>query len=219
MDNTIKDRRPIKARESGWARFSARWLQKKGATPNGISVASSVCAALGGLFFLLAFRVEQPIFHGILLVLAVVAIQARLICNLLDGMVAVEGGLRSPAGPVFNDLPDRISDTLILVGLGYGLPLLLWSSTLGWMAALFAALTAYVRLLGATCGLPQQFLGPMAKQHRMALLSVCGIVAAFLPLDWGQWLLGMALVVITLGAAWTVWRRTRSILLHLKENA
>jgi len=43
------------------------------------------------------------------------------VCNLLDGMVAIEGGLKTPAGELFNDVPDRISDPLILVGAGYDL--------------------------------------------------------------------------------------------------
>ncbi|EPU3936499.1 hypothetical protein ACVWYD_003078 [Morganella morganii] len=47
----IRDRRPIKARQTRWATSAARQLQRRGATPNGISVAGSVCAlfAEGGL--------------------------------------------------------------------------------------------------------------------------------------------------------------------------
>lgn len=73
-------------------------------------------------------------------------VQGRLICNLLDGMVAVEGGLRSPVGAVFNDLPDRVSDSLILIGAGYGLAgFITYAPQLGWAAALMAVMTAYVR--------------------------------------------------------------------------
>src|SRR5438105_2817615 len=39
-------------------------------------------------------------------------IQLRLLCNLLDGMVAIEGGFRSRSGEVFNELPDRVSDVV-----------------------------------------------------------------------------------------------------------
>lgn len=53
-----------------------------------------------------------------------------------------------------NEFPDRIADTLPLVPLGYaaGLP---W---LGWLAALLAALTAYVRVFGGALGLAQDSL-------------------------------------------------------------
>ena len=47
---------------------------------------------------------------------------------------------------------------------------------LGWAAALLAALTAYVRVFGGALGLTQDFSGIMAKQRRMAALTV-GLVA------------------------------------------
>ncbi len=51
-------------------------------------------------------------------------IQARLVCNLLDGMVAVEGGQKSFLGPLYNEFPDRVADSMLIVALGYtiGLP-------------------------------------------------------------------------------------------------
>ena len=44
--------------------------------------------------------------------------QLELLCNLLDGMVAVEGGLGGPTGPLWNELPDRIADSVFIVALG-----------------------------------------------------------------------------------------------------
>lgn len=52
-------------------------------------------------------------------------------------MVAVEGGLKSPAGAVYNELPDRIADTLIIIGVGYGLSITFpIAITLGWVCFL-----------------------------------------------------------------------------------
>ncbi|MCW7762009.1 CDP-alcohol phosphatidyltransferase family protein [Photorhabdus luminescens] len=216
--NEVKDRRPIKTRNAVWAGKMAKWLQCKGATPNGISVASVVFAALAGVCFAVCFLVESFWLTSVLLIIGALLIQGRLMCNLLDGMVAVEGGLKTAAGTVFNDLPDRIADSFILIGVGYGLTLFPFAISLGCIAALLAVLTAYIRLLGGTCGLPQRFLGPMAKQHRMALITVSSIVAAFLPQLWGQYLLLAVLVVITLGCLWTCVRRTRAILGELQEK-
>ena len=42
--------------------------------------------------------------------------QYGLLANLLDGLVAVEGGRRSPTGELFNEVPDRVSDVLVLAG-------------------------------------------------------------------------------------------------------
>ena len=68
------------------------------------------------------------------LILAAAFCQARLICNLLDGMVAVEGGKREPSGPFWNEFPDRVADILILAGAGLGLG----NPALGFAAAAFA---------------------------------------------------------------------------------
>ena len=102
------------------------------------------------------------------------AVQARLVCNLLDGMVAIEGGKKSSVGALYNEFPDRIADSLLIVALGYAVG---WPA-LGWFGALAAALTAYVRVFGGSLGLAQDFRGPMAKQQRMAVLTAACVVGA-----------------------------------------
>src|SRR4029434_6543150 len=104
--------------------------------------------------------------------------QLRLLCNLLDGMLAVEEGLKSATGEIFNELPDRVADVVILVGAGYAVPGVPFMPALGWLAAVLALLTAYVRALAGSLGLTQHFVGPMAKQHRMFTLTVAALVAA-----------------------------------------
>ena len=42
-----------------------------------------------------------------------------LLANLLDGMVAMGRGVASPVGELFNEVADRVSDTAILLGLGW----------------------------------------------------------------------------------------------------
>lgn len=215
----IRDRRPIKARQTRWATSAARLLQQRGATPNGISVASSVCALFAAAAFYGALNSELTVLRIILFLLAALMVQGRLICNLLDGMVAVEGGLRSPVGAVFNDLPDRVSDSLILIGAGYGLAgFIAYAPQLGWAATLMAVMTAYVRVLGGSCEQPQKFSGPMAKQHRMALLTAGAVAACFLPLYQAQWLFLIILWVITLGELWTAVRRTRILMADLRKD-
>jgi phosphatidylglycerophosphate synthase len=72
---------------------------------------------------------------------AAACIQFRLLCNLLDGMVAVEGGKGSVTGPIYNEAPDRIADVLILIGAGYstnvepGVIKLFGELPLGWSCA------------------------------------------------------------------------------------
>jgi phosphatidylglycerophosphate synthase len=77
------------------------------------------------------------------LLVGAAAVQLRLLCNLLDGLVAIEGGRGSATGELFNELPDRVSDVLALVAAGYAVTWVAWAPELGWAAALAAVLTAY----------------------------------------------------------------------------
>ena len=205
------DRRPIASRDTRWAHTSARWLQAQGATPNGISMASISCSLLAAMC--LYCGMHASIWQGrVLLLIAALLIVARLVCNLLDGLVAVEGGMQSPGGAVYNDLPDRISDAVTLLGVGYSISAWPWAVDLGWAAALLAVMTAYVRVLGGACGLPQRFSGPFAKQQRMVVIIFAAIMCVGLPVPWQQWAMLGALVLVALGSALTVVLRTRAIL-------
>ena len=149
--------------------------------------------------------------------LAVIAIQLRLRCNLLDGMVAVEGGRSTPSVSVYNELPDRVADALIFVGAGASIGGVGWGGTLGWAVALLAVLTAYVRVLGASLGAGHHFVGPMAKQQRMALLTAaCAIGAVASGIDPGGLIMTGALLLIAGGCLVTVVRRTRRIVAVLE---
>lgn len=179
-------RRPLRTRGSSTVQRLAAALARRRVTPNAISVASMVFAALGA----------AAMVSGVpaLLAAAAVCIQLRLLCNLIDGLVAVEGGMRTADGELFNEVPDRVSDSALLVAAGYacGVP------ELGWGAALAAALTAYVRALGGSLDLQQDFSGVMAKPQRMALLTAACLAGIF-------WIdaLTVALGLIAAGSAIT----------------
>jgi phosphatidylglycerophosphate synthase len=165
MNNT-EARRPLASRSTRWAAFLSTAAVRIGLSADGISILSLICAAIGS-----AALVWMPAPWNLLVCAA--GIQLRLLCNLLDGMVAIEGGKKSRVGVLYNEVPDRVADSLFLVALGYaiGMP---W---LGWFAALAAAVTAYIRVLGGTFGLAQDFRGPMAKQHRMAGMTLGCLLA------------------------------------------
>lgn len=212
MHNSDSNRRPIEARSASWAKKTASVLVATRITPNQISVFSVFFALLGA-----ALLVYFPT-HITALVGCALFIQLRLVCNLLDGMVAVEGGKKSALGQIYNEFPDRIADSLLIVALGYAID----SPSLGWFGALAAALTAYVRVFGASLGLPQDYRGPMAKQHRMAVLTAgCLLGAAELSLTEqtphaSQYALYLAAVVIAIGSIATCATRTRGIAVQLK---
>ncbi len=211
MDDVQGQRRPLKVRQKQWAGGIAHWLTQRQVTPNQISLASIAFSLLGGAAFLLSGSLDGG-GRWLLLMLAAVMIQGRLLCNLFDGMVAVEGGKSTPAGELFNEVPDRISDSLLLVMLGYSLPEFESAVWLGWLAALLAVMTAYVRVLGSALGLSADFRGPMAKQHRMALLTIACVLSIVDSL-WAQpgMALWLALALVTVGSAATCGRRLVAI--------
>lgn len=202
------NRRPIKARSSAWAQKAAATLAAAGISPNQISVASVLFASIGA-----AVLAWSPTPAGLLACAA--AIQGRLLCNLLDGMVAIEGGRKSALGQLYNEFPDRVADSVLIVALGYavGMP------ALGWLGALAAALTAYVRVFGGALGLPQDFRGPMAKQHRMAVMTIACLLGA-LEAAFGatQYALLVAGYVIVVGSLATCLTRSRAIALRLQQT-
>ena len=206
------NRRPIKMRSARWARALAAAFAKFGVSPNQVSLFSVVCALAGsGLFLTEAFGPGSPWF----LIFAAICIQLRLLANMLDGLIAVEGGHQTKLGELYNEIPDRIADVFFLASAGYASAHAAWGIALGWSASVLAVGTAYIRALGARRGAAQDFCGPVAKQQRMFLLTVGSLGAAGEHIvGWPRQSLFWMLVIINFGTLVTCIRRT----LHLAER-
>ncbi len=167
--------------------------------------------------------IDSLFWQRVLWLLGGVFIQCRLIANLLDGMVAVEGGKASAVGDLYNEVPDRISDSAIFIGAGLAVGGRL---DLGLCAALVAVFVAYVRAMGASVNVGQVFLGPMAKQQRMALMTVTCLACAVLPAAFlrvheptGIGIAGVALTLIIVGGIVTSYRRLSVIARQMRSIA
>ncbi len=204
-------RRPLKVRGATWSNKVASYLSQKSITPNQISIASIVFAIFSAIcisFIPSAVSYQSWLFP----ILAALFIQMRLLCNLFDGMVALEGGKSTKSGELYNDIPDRVSDSIIFIALGYAITTVSWGVALGYLAALFAMMTAYVRVLGSSMGADSCFKGPMAKQHRMAVLTFSLLLSPFETLIFDQsYILLIALIVIAFGSFLTVLNRIYTI--------
>jgi phosphatidylglycerophosphate synthase len=219
---TPADRRPIATREKKGSKAMAAWLVRRGVSANAISVFGMLCGIASG-FTLAATTWSDPMVARVLWLASACLVQLRLSANMLDGMVAVGSGTASSVGELYNEVPDRVSDTFTLAGLGYaagGFPLF------GWIAALLAMFTAYVRAIGKVAGAPQEFCGPMAKPHRMFLATVTSLYCAFAPLSWQPhwelaWFRGgvgaLVLAVIAIGALITALRRLSRVARNLHQ--
>ena len=207
--DNARDRRPIAVRSNALIQGFAAGLTRTGVSPNTISVVSILFAALGAAALL---GLDWPWAPW----LCALAILLRLLCNLFDGMVAVEGGQQTPTGALFNEVPDRVADSLFLVALGYAVGL----GWLGWLAALLAALTAYIRTLGGSLGLAQDFRGPMAKPHRMWLMgAACAVAPIEIWTTGTHYALLVTIVIIAVGSALTCAVRLRAIAQQLHARA
>jgi phosphatidylglycerophosphate synthase len=181
------DRRPIAARAWGPSRALTAWLASRGASPDAISGWGMVAGFSAGLAF--AATAWWPEAARALFLVAAVLAPLRLLANMLDGMVAVARGVASARGALWNEVPDRVSDTAVLAGMGVAAG----SAALGLGAALAAMLTAYVRATARAAGAPSDFSGPLAKQQRMAVAIVVALACAALPgqavpmLSWALW--------------------------------
>jgi phosphatidylglycerophosphate synthase len=212
------NRRQLKTRARAWPNALAGLLARGGITPNVVSLISIAFAIAAALNFATAGEVHA-LRPARWLVVGAICIQLRLLCNLLDGLLAIEGGLKTKTGDLYNEIPDRVADIAILLGAGCAIAHLPWGVTLGWSTALAAVLTAYVRLLGGSFGFVQDFSGPMAKQHRMFTLTVGSLAAAAESVVRGSmWSLYAAMWIILVGSLFTLARRTARIARQLEAR-
>ncbi|HEU0207492.1 MAG TPA: CDP-alcohol phosphatidyltransferase family protein [Candidatus Udaeobacter sp.] len=206
------DRRPIATRNRKWAQTATTWLASRKASPNVISIAGMFACLVAGL----VLGLTSVSYYRIFWLIAALGAQLRLTANMLDGMVALVSGRASRVGELYNEVPDRISDAAVFIGAGYA-----WggNAALGYIATILAIFTAYVRAAGKIAGGPNEFCGPMAKQHRMLVITVACLYSAVVPRSWQVFhfssvaigVMTIALAVIIAGCLITVARRLRRV--------
>src|SRR5216117_1078093 len=213
----LGDRRPIATRNRKWAQAATAWLAARDVSPNAISIAGMFACIVGGI----ALGASSVADYRVLWIIAALGAQLRLTANMLDGMVALASGRASKVGELYNEIPDRVSDAAVFIGAGFA-----WGGNiaLGYIATILAVFTAYVRAAGKIAGAPTEFCGPMAKQHRMLVITLICLYSAITPRSWQMitfngsqiGLMTLGLVVIVVGCVITVFRRVSRITQALK---
>lgn len=210
-------RRPIADGFRATARFSTTLCVRLGVHPDSISYASIVAAAVAAICLWKSGR------HPWLLFVAPLFCYLRLWFNMLDGMVALASGKASWRGEILNDLPDRVSDVLIFAGVAHSG----WASPiLGYWAAIFALLTAYVGMLGQAVGVQREFSGMMSKPWRMVTLHT-GAWATLGCLWWNKGalrfgrltILDWACLIVVAGCLQTMAIRLKRIMAALRAKS
>jgi len=210
-------RRPIAQVFRLTAERAARACVRFQVNPDTISYFSVLAAALAALLFWKSGH------HPVFLFLAPGFCYLRLWCNMLDGMVALASRKASWRGEILNDLPDRISDVLIFSGIAHSG----WTNPiLGYWAAIFALLTAYVGMLGQAVGVRREFSGLMSKPWRMVTVHAGAWItlacvwrndggirfASLTVLDW-------ACLIVVAGCLQTMTTRLKRIMAALRAKS
>ena len=216
------ERRPLNARDLPVFHRTAHALAAAGITPNMISVAGLLVCLTGGMALMATSWVEHELAQRLLWLAGAVCIVLRGAANVLDGVVAVETGQASAVGQLYNEVPDRISDAAALIGAGYAVG---GDVTLGYAAALVALFVAYVRVMGKIAGARQEYCGPMAKPHRMFVITAAALCGALAPIDWqltmtwcGWGVMGLGLWIVIIGGLLTSVRRLARITAALERS-
>jgi len=162
-DYAPTSRRPIAAAFRRTADGATRFCVRHEIHPDAVSYLSILAAIVAAICFWKSGEIRW------LLVVAPLFCYLRLWFNMLDGMVAVAAGKASRRGEILNDLPDRVSDVIIFVGVAHSG---LMNPIFGYWAAIAALLTAYVGLFGQALGVQREFGGIMSKPWRMVALHI-----------------------------------------------
>jgi phosphatidylglycerophosphate synthase len=209
-------RRPIADLFRKTAHWSVELCIKFGIHPDTVSYLSVVASLAAAICFWRSGAMPW------LLIPAALFCYVRLWFNMLDGMVALASGKASLRGEVLNELPDRISDVIIFVGVAHsGL-----CTPLGaYWVAIFSLFVAYVGMFGQAVGGEREFGGVMAKPWRMVVLHLGAWLTLGL-LVWndgdhrlGGWaVLDWTHLAIIVGALQTIIVRLRGIFSSLKSR-
>jgi len=213
---TPSSRRPIGNAFRKTANSSVQLCVRLNIHPDVISYLSIVASAFAGLCFWKSGSYIN------LLILGPFFCYLRLWFNMLDGMVALASGKSSLRGEILNDLPDRISDVLIFIGVAHSQ---LVNPYAGYLTAIFALLVAYVGMMGQAVGVQREFSGLMSKPWRMVVLHIGSWIT--LGFIWwneanivfrGLTILDWTLLVIIIGCIQTIWLRLSKIIKALRSK-
>jgi phosphatidylglycerophosphate synthase len=194
-------RRPIADLFRRTAAPAVRACVRWGIHPDVVSYSSIAAAAFAAVCF------WQAGAWSWLLIPAAGFCYLRLWLNMLDGMVALASGKASPRGELVNELPDRVSDVAIFVGVAHSG---LCHAASGYWAALLALFTAYVGTLGQAVAGKREFGGVMSKPWRMvalhlgAWLLLADAWGPRLASSWKLTILDWTLLVIIAGCLQTI---------------
>lgn len=147
-------------------------LMGMGISSEAVAIIGMLLGILAGASFMATGESVNPIlFWSLGLAFCVL----RILCIRLDRMLQPASSRQSLEEVFFNELPERVSDAVTLIGFGFAIESSPW---LGLAAALSAIFSAYIRSIAFSRGAGRKSAssGPMTRIHRLMLLSLTSIL-------------------------------------------
>jgi CDP-diacylglycerol---glycerol-3-phosphate 3-phosphatidyltransferase len=183
-------------------------LVRAGLSANEVTLGALLLSATHGTWLALMPGSAWP------LLLLPVTLFLRMAFNAVDGIVAKEHGLASPAGAVLNELSDVIADAALY------LPFALIPGLNGMLVVLVVVAGIIAEMAGALGPLimaPRRYDGPLGKSDRAFAFGLLAVLigAGLVPGLWSSLYLGAMLLL----SALTVVNRSRRIVADAKGRA
>ncbi|MGN7437319.1 MAG: hypothetical protein ACTHOO_01650 [Alcanivorax sp.] len=178
-------------------------LAMRGIAPNHVTIFAMYCSVLYGIvlcFGPLGFWLLLPVFLAF-----------RLALNVIDGIMAIEHGMKTPLGTALNELGTVVSDVALFI------PFIFFAFHAAWVIAFFILMSVVNEMCGVIafmiCG-ERLYDGPMGSGDRaiatgvMGLLIGVGVISAKV--------IGVLFLILSLLVIWSSINRIRSAI-ALKE--
>lgn len=147
-------------------------LMRFGITSEAVAVVGMVLGILAGIAFMATGEIRHP---RTAWAIGAVLCLFRSLAIRLDGMLQPVSSRQSREDEFYNELPERVSDAVTLIGFGFAVDSNPW---LGLAAALSAIFSAYIRSLAISRLGGVRNAGPvlMTRTHRLLLLMAASLV-------------------------------------------
>ncbi|WP_290819207.1 CDP-alcohol phosphatidyltransferase family protein [Halovivax sp.] len=143
-------------------------FDRVGMTPNGVSVLAFVAAVLAAGAFYLGGTAARWWYA-----VAAALVFANGWLDVVDGALAREQNVASPAGDLLDHVLDRYADIVIIGGLAAGIG----DYVLGFLAVTGVVLTSYLGTQAQAVGLDRVYGGLVGRADRLALIGLVGFLA------------------------------------------
>ncbi|MDA7922209.1 hypothetical protein N9B73_10670 [Verrucomicrobiales bacterium] len=154
------------------ARRAALHLVSVGISREWVAIFGMVLGIFAGLSFFVTHEIPSPHWFWLL---GMIFCLLRISTIQIVGFLATSSSKELSEDEFFNELPERVSDAVTLIGFGFAVYSSPW---LGLAAALGAIFSAYVRSMGQTMGAndKEASRGPMTRTHRLILISISSLL-------------------------------------------